>query len=109
MSVIMDSDYSKMTLTDQNRTAEVFSSDDRRTIQVGKARPAMKQVAVGSNAFHFRRKTERISPRTSQISQLSKNAITIQTTRSFKKTPIVSLGEPGTLFYLGKNGGSDAL
>ena len=66
----------------------------------------VRTITMGTSNFHFRRKTDRNSPRTGQSSALSKNVVIgAATTRSFKKNSLGSQAtEPGTFLYLGNKG-----
>ena len=99
--VNIQSEYSKMNLTDQ---AEVLS-DNRTAHKRGKK--------LVSGTFHFRRQTERASPRTGNNSAMTHakqytNSI-LNTARLARRKQSVGIPEPGTLFYLGHNGDATAL
>ena len=83
----MESDYSKITLPEA-RTTDVMS-DNRHMMPGSKQRPTMKSIAT---TFHFRRKTEKTSPRTDQSSILFKNNIAVSLTRRSLKKNSMQMG-----------------
>ena len=88
----IESDYSKLNLIEPER-AERLS--DSRFDQLGRK---VKTIPTGPTTFHFRRKTEKISPRTGQSSVMSKH---VNTSRSMKKHSVQVAREPGTFLFLG--------
>ena len=93
-----------MTEAELQQQNEILSIDRK-----GQVKGISTTIVNGpASTFHFRRKTDRNSPRTGQSSVSRK--LEANTARSFKKNSVGhSTNEPGTFLYLGNNGDANAL
>ena len=89
--MIDSSDYSKL-------NHEVLS-DNRFAVK-------RKNQKLNSGAFHFRRQTERASPRTATASAMGMANYNIMSATARSKKHSLGVPEPGTFLYLGQAGES---